>query len=115
MIPAVIKMNGVSYKVTSIAPKAFAQNTFLQKVIIGRNIKVIGKQAFYQCRNLRYILVKTDKLTLKNIGEKAFSGGYYAPRVKTHKAIWMRYSNIFILRGMSKKALFVIEPVKLVI
>ena len=74
-----------------------------------------GARAFYQCKKLRYFMIKTKKLTLQNIGKNAFGGGYHSPRVKTDKSIWKRYSNVFIVRGMSKKALFVIDPVRLVI
>ena len=70
---------------------------------------------FYGCKKLRYIYVKSKKLTENNIGGQAFGGGYHSPRVKTAKNIWKQYSNVFLLRGMSKKALFVIDPVKLVI
>ena len=137
-IPVKIKLQGKTYKVTSIGNGAFKNSRKLKTVKIGKNVKTIGKsafsgcskltnvtigknvrtigaKAFYRCKNLRYILVKTKKLTLSSIGKKAFSGGYHLPRIKTDKSIWKRYSSIFIQRGMSGRALFVVDPVKLVI
>ena len=114
-IPAKVKLRGHNYKVTSIAKNALKNNKKLSYVIIGKNVRKIGKKAFYGCKKLRYIYVKSKKLTENNIGGQAFGGGYHSPRVKTAKNIWKQYSNVFLLRGMSKKALFVIDPVKLVI
>ncbi len=114
-VPAKVKLRGQNYKVTSIAKNAFKNNKKLSYVIIGKNVRKIGKKAFYGCKKLRYIYVKSKKLTENNIGGQAFGGGYHSPRVKTAKNIWKQYSNVFLLRGMSKKALFVIDPVKLVI
>ena len=108
-------LRGHNYKVTSIAKNALKNNKKLSYVIIGKNVRKIGKKAFYGCKKLRYIYVKSKKLTENNIGGQAFGGGYHSPRVKTAKNIWKQYSNVFLLRGMSKKALFVIDPVKLVI
>ena len=45
-IPATVKVNGVSYKVTSIAKNAFKNNKKLKKVTIGANITSIGANAF---------------------------------------------------------------------
>lgn len=105
----------IGRNVTMIGANAFSKCSALTIVSIPSKVKKIGTKAFYQCKNLQYIHVKTNKLTLKNIGKDAFSGGYNMPRVKTDKSKWKKYSNIFISRGMSGKALFVINPVKLVI
>ena len=50
-----------------------------------------------------------------NIGKDVFSGGYSTPRIKTDKSKWKLYCKIFTESGMSLKALYVIDPVKLVI
>jgi len=60
-------------------------------------------------------MVKTKKLTLGNIGKNAFGNGFGSPRVKTDNGVRKQYSKVFIMRGMSKKALFIINLVKLVI
>ena len=101
--------------VAAIEANAFRGCSDLTMVTIPSKVKKIGSKAFYQCRNLRYIMVKTNKLTPKSIGKNAFSGGYRLPRVKTDKKIWRKYSRIFLKSGISRKALFIIDPVKLVI
>lgn len=111
------KLSNVSIgkNVTVIGANAFNKCTALTIITIPSKVNKIGTKAFYQCRKLRYFMVKTNKLTLGNIGENAFGSGYGSPRVKTDKKLREQYSNVFILRGMSKKALFMIAPVRLVI
>ena len=42
----------------------------ITSIIIGKNIKTIGKQAFYQCKNLKNITVKSEIIT--KCGAKAW-------------------------------------------
>lgn len=113
-IPAKVKLKGHNYKVVSIAPNAFKYNTKLSYITIGKNVKKIGKKAYYGCKKLRYIYVKSKKLTAKSIGKQAFGGGYKLPRVKSAKNVWKRYARILLAKGLSKKAVFIINPVKLI-
>ena len=71
-IPTSIKIKGATYKVTEISASAFKNNRKLKKVVIGQNIVKIGKNAFYGCKNLTSITIKSSRLTLKNIGKNAF-------------------------------------------
>ena len=84
-------------------------------MIIGKSVKKIGKKAFYGCKKLRYIYVKSKKLTAKNIGKQAFGNGYPSPRVKSAKSVWRRYARILPAKGLSKRAVYIINPVKLVL
>ena len=54
-IPAKAKVDGVSYRVTSIADNAFKNNKKITKVVIGNNIVSIGKNAFAKCTKLSLI------------------------------------------------------------
>ena len=101
--------------VTIVGSNAFNRCTALIIITIPSKVKKIGNKAFYQCKNLRYILVKTKKLTDKNVGNNAFGRGSVNLRVKTDKSKWRLYSKIFTARGMSRRALYIIDPVKLVI
>ena len=114
-VPAKVKLRGQNYKVTSIAKNAFKNNKKLSYVIIGKSVKKIGKKAFYGCKKLRYIYVKSKKLTAKNIGKQAFGNGYPSPRVKSAKSVWRRYARILPAKGLSKRAVYIINPVKLVL
>lgn len=69
-IPDTIKVNGKAYKVTSIQKNAFKNNTSITSVTIGKNITKIGKNAFYGCKNLKKIKIKSKKI--KSIGAHAF-------------------------------------------
>lgn len=113
-IPAKVKLSGHYYKVVSIGKKAFYKNKKLQLVTIGKNVTKIGARAFYGCSNLRYVMVKSNKLLTKNVGKDIFAAGYPSPRVKTDEKKWKLYAFIFLSRGMSEKAVFVIDPVELV-
>lgn len=113
-IPAKVKLKGHSYKVASVAPGAFKNNSKLNYITIGKNVKKIGKKAFYGCKRLRYIDVKSKKLTAKSIGKQAFGRGYKLPRVKSAKNVWKRYARIMPAKGLSKKAVFIINPARLV-
>ena len=73
-IPKTVKINGVSYKVTTISTNAFNGCKKLKSVTIGNNIVKIGKNAFKNCKNLKKIDIQSTKLTLKNIGKDAFKG-----------------------------------------
>ncbi|MFG6393505.1 MAG: leucine-rich repeat domain-containing protein [Lachnospiraceae bacterium] len=95
--------------------KAFNNCTSLTIITIPSKVKKIGKKAFYQCKNLQYILVKTKKLKPGNIGAGVFGNGYSNPRVKLDKSVWKQYQNVFISKGLSSKALFLINPAKLVV
>lgn len=99
--------------VMAIEANAFSGCSGLTMITIPSKVKKIGTKAFYQCKNLRYIMIKTKKLTENNVGKNAFGRGYQSPRVKTDKNVWKRYSAILLQKGISKKALFVINPVKL--
>lgn len=69
-IPAFIKIKGHKYKVVSIASNAFVKCSQLKKAVIGKNIKNIGKKAFYKNKGLGNIKIKSKKL--KRIGISAF-------------------------------------------
>ncbi len=49
-IPAAVSINGVKYKITAIADRAFKGNKNVTKVKMGSSITKIGKNAFYGCK-----------------------------------------------------------------
>jgi len=60
-----------TYKVTAIKAKAFNKYKKLKNVVIGKNVKTIGKKAFFGCKKLKKVTVKSK--VLKKIGKKAFT------------------------------------------
>lgn len=92
-IPATIKIDKKTYKVTAIADNAFKGNKKIKKVIIGKNIITIGKNAFNGCKNLQTIEVQSKKV--KKVGKNAFKGIMKNPTLKTDKKYRNRYMKMF--------------------
>ncbi len=63
-IPKEIKVNGVTYKVTSIAQRAFKKQTALTKVTVGDNIVSIGRYAFSGCSKLKSVKLGKNVTTM---------------------------------------------------
>ena len=87
-IPAYIKINGYKYKVVAIAKGAFIKCKLLKKAVIGKNIKNIGKKAFYKNKKLGNIKIKSKKV--KNIGKGAFK--HIKPRCAVRIAGTKKYA-----------------------
>lgn len=104
IIPTTIKIKGATYKVTEISTNAFKNNRKLKKVVIGQNIVRIGKNAFYGCKKLTSITIKSSRLTLKNIGKNAFKNTSPKATVKVPKKQKVLYNQILKKRGLNKKA-----------
>lgn len=83
-IPAQISLRGYSYQVTQIKNGAFANKKKLQKVIVGKNIKKIGKKAFCNSRKLQQITFQTTGLP--NIQSKAWKGCRKGMKIKFSKS-----------------------------
>lgn len=69
VIPATIKCEGITYKVTSIGQKAFYKNTKIKSVEVGNNVTSIENYAFYGCKNMASL--KLGK-KVEVIGSSAF-------------------------------------------
>lgn len=102
-IPTTIKVNGVNYRVTAIAPKAFVNNKNLKKVVIPASVRSIGKQAFSGCKNLKTIVIQTPYLTKKSVGIKAFKGIHAKATIKVPKKQKKAYQKLLKTKGLGKK------------
>lgn len=100
-IPAVIKVKGVTYKVTSIGAKAFNGSKKLTKVTIGANIKKISNNAFFKCKSLKTVTIKSVLLTKKTANKKAFKGISRKMVIKVPKKMKKVYVKIF--KGLKVK------------
>ena len=100
-IPAVIKVKGVTYKVTSIGAKAFNGSKKLTKVTIGTNIKKISNNAFFKCKSLKTVTIKSVLLTKKTANKKAFKGVNKKMVIKVPKKMKKAYVKIF--KGLKVK------------
>ena len=104
-IPSTVTINGTTYKVTSIASGAFKNNKKLTKVTVGSNVQSIGKKAFYGCKKLKTIVIKSKKLTAKSVGAKAFtkagSSNYKKCTVKVPKNKKSAYTKVLKKKGLN--------------
>ena len=100
-IPATIKAKGITYKVTAIGAKAFNGNKKLKKVTIGANIKKISNNAFFKCKSLKMVTIKSVLLTKKTANKKAFKGVNKKMVIKVPKKVKKAYVKIF--KGLKVK------------
>ena len=70
-IPDTVTINGVKYKVTSIAANAFSGITSLTKVTIPASVTKIESKAFYNCKKLKTVTFSGNS-GLIEIGDGAF-------------------------------------------
>ena len=95
------------WKLKKVGSYAFSGCKSLTKIDIPANVTSIGKQAFYNCKKLKSITIKTSKLTAKRIDEDAFKGTYAKATVKAPAKVLSKYKKLLYSRGLSKKATFV--------
>lgn len=92
VIPASVTVNGVTYKVTTIAPNAFKNCKKLKEVTIGAGVTSIGKNAFTGCKNVKKVIIKSKTLT--KIGKNAFKGINTTAKIKVPKNKLKAYTKL---------------------
>ena len=92
-IPATVSIQGYTYKVTEITPKAFNNSKNLQAVTIGKNVKKIGKEAFLGCKKLKKITIKST--VLKSVGTNTIKGINKKAVIKCPKKQLKKYQKLF--------------------
>ena len=130
-IPATVKHDKKTYKVTNISSKAFYGKKKLKTVTIGKNVTTIGSKAFYSCTALKEIVlpakvkkigsyafyncrktnelsIETKKLSSKNIGSDAFLGtgniNYKKLIIDVPISKFSAYTKVLLKKGISPKA-----------
>ena len=101
-IPATITVKGMKYRVTAVSKDAFKNNKKVKQVTIDKNVKNIGKNAFYGCKNLKKVTIKTTKLTKKTVGKNAFKGIHKKATIKVPKKKLNAYKKLLKNSGMKK-------------
>lgn len=99
-IPASIKIKGKKYKVVSIGKQAFKTKSKLKKIVVGVNVTKIGEKAFYKCKNLKNITIKTKKL--KSVGKNACYGISSKAVIRVPKKKLKTYQRILKNKGKKK-------------
>lgn len=99
-IPNTVKINGVTCTVAEVGAKIMKGNTKLTKVTLGKNVTTIGKQAFYGCKKLKTITIKSK--VFKKVGSKAFKGIHEKAKIKVPKAKLSKYKKVLKGKGQVK-------------
>ena len=92
VIPESVEINGYTYQVTEIASKAFMNNRKIKTVVIGANIKKIGKKAFSGCKKLADIKILST--SLKKIDKTVFKGIYKKAKITVPKKKYNAYKKL---------------------
>lgn len=99
-VPNTVTIDGVTYKVTSIARNAFKNNKKLKKIVIGNNVKTIDANAFSGCKNLKSITIKSKNV--KTIGKNAFKGIKSNAKIKVPASKVEKYKKLLEGKGLKK-------------
>ena len=99
-IPATVKSGKQVYKVTTIADNAFKNNKKIKTVVVGKNVRTIGKKAFYGCKNLKKITVQSS--IIKKVVSKAFKGINKKAVIKVPSKKYKAYKKVFKGKGQAK-------------
>lgn len=94
VIPATVKINGKQCKVTEIANNAFMKCKNLKKVVIGKNIQVIGKKAFFKDKKLKKVVIKSK--IIKKVAKNSFAGTSKKIRYSLPKSKKKAYKKLFV-------------------
>jgi hypothetical protein len=100
-IPAAVKIQNQTYKVTAVANKAFANCKQLKKVVIGKNVTALGKNVFAGDSKLKTITIQSE--TLKKVGSGAFKGISKKATIKVPSAQLKNYKKLLKGKGQGSK------------
>lgn len=96
VIGADVTIEDYPYLITEIDDKAFQKDKKMTQVIIGANVKVIGKSAFANCSKLKKITIQSTNIT--KIGKNAFKG------IKKNAVIYVPKKKLKAYKNLLKKA-----------
>ncbi len=91
-IPKTVVINGISYKVTKIADKAFKNNKKITTVKIANTISTIGNYAFSGCKKLKSLTIGAN---VTDIGNNAFSNCVCMPNITLPERVTKLGNNVF--------------------
>lgn len=92
-VNSTVSIGGKTFKVTSIAAKAFYKNIRLKSVTVGSNARIIGKNVFYGDKKLNMIKIKSKML--KSVGKNAIRGIYKKAVIKVPGSKYRAYKKLF--------------------
>ena len=100
VLPEFVKYKEEKYRLVSIGANAFKNNKKIKTVVVGKNVRTIGKKAFYGCKNLKKITVQSS--IIKKVGAKAFKGINKKAVIKVPSKKYKAYKKVFKGKGQAK-------------
>lgn len=97
-IPAKVKLDEKDYKVTELAAKSL-KGVQAKTIVIGSQVKVIGKSAMQNCKKLKTLKIKSTKL--KKVGKNAFKGVSKKAKVTVPKKMKSTYKKLLKGKGLN--------------
>ena len=94
-----VEIGGKKFLVTSIGNSAFSGCSKATSATIGKNVTKIGSKAFYNCKNLKKLTIKSTKL--KSVGSKAFKGINKKASIKVPKSKLKAYQRLLKGKGQA--------------
>ena len=79
-------------------------NIVLTAITLNSKVETVGKNAFYGCKKLKTVTIKTVKLTEKNVGTNAFKGIYSTETFKCPAKKLKAYKKLIKKAGAPGKA-----------
>ncbi|MGI6499922.1 MAG: leucine-rich repeat protein [Anaerostipes sp.] len=98
-----VKIGNKTFKITAIGSNACKSYTKLKKVTIGNNVTSIGKSAFYNCKKLSKLTIKSTKL--KSVGSKAIKNIKKNAKIDVPSKKVSKYKKLFKSRTGYKKTM----------
>lgn len=102
-IPDTVQIEGIIYNVISIDADAMKGSTKLKTLTIGKNVSAIGKYAFYNCKKLDSITIKSENLTKSSVKSGAFKKISQAAVVNVPEQKYSEYKSLLKSRGITEK------------
>lgn len=102
-VPDAIDINHVSCKVTIIFAKAFQKNNKVKNLVIGKNVKTIGKKAFYNCKKLNKVTI--NSVVLQKVGKQAIKGIHKKAVIKVPKQQQKVYKKLLSTKSGFEKTM----------
>jgi len=93
VIPDTVKIGTLKYRVVGIDSNAFKKFTKLRTVVIGKNVRYIGEKAFYGCKALKKITIKSKALA--GVGRYAIKSINKKTVIKVPSAKKRAYKKLF--------------------
>lgn len=99
-IPETVSSGGVRYKVTAISANAVNGNKSITELTISKNVTSISAKAFYNCKKLKKVKLKTKSITKMN--NKAFAKIHAKAKFYTYDSQIARYKAMLKNAGVKK-------------